>query len=190
MIYGWTPGIGDPTPMGWTTVAAYLLASILSGLAARTAALRRNAGEARFWWITAAILLCLAINKELDLQSAFTAIGKHIAIQQGWYDARRQFQLVFIAGIMLAGLVAAVLMLRVSRKNSAGIRLALTGLAFIGAFVVIRATSFHHIDEWLGTGPLQLRWNWILELGGITVVLAGAWRALAAGKRRHPARRR
>lgn len=188
MIYGWSPGIGDPTLVGWATVLAYFFASALGARAARVASFRRDRGDARFWWFTAAALLLLAINKELDLQSAFTAIGKHVAMTQGWYGERRQVQLAFIVAVSLAGLVAAVVMLRAARRSDGSVRLAMAGLAFIGAFVVIRATSFHHIDHWLGTGPLALRWNWILELGGIGIVAVAA--LSYARRRQQRARRR
>lgn len=185
MIYGWSPGIGDPTLMGWLTVAGYLIAAVFSARAAAKAGGRGKRHETTFWWITAAALFVLAINKELDLQSLFTAVGKHIATTQGWYDARRQVQLSFIVAVAAAALVAALMMLRIARRSDAAVRLALSGLIFIGAFVVIRASSFHRIDHWLGTGPLELRWIWILELGGIAIVAVAA----AAYPRKHRRRR-
>lgn len=174
MIYGWSPGIGDPSIMGWATVAGYLVGAALSARAAATASHRRNGREVAFWWITAAALLALAVNKELDLQSLLTAVGRHVAMTQGWYDARREVQLLFIATVAAAGLVAALLMLRLARRSDPAVRAGLAGLVFIGGFVVIRAASFHDIDHWLGTGPLALRWNWILELGGIAIVATAA----------------
>ena len=33
---GWRPGIGDPTALGWITVAAYLLGAVACGRAAAT----------------------------------------------------------------------------------------------------------------------------------------------------------
>lgn len=183
MIYGWSPGIGDPTAVGWITVAAYLLGSALSARAALMARKRRRGREKAFWWLSAAALLLLAINKELDLQSLLTAIGKHYAITQGWYDNRRVVQLGFIVLVGAAGLGTALLMLRLARKGSSAVRAGLVGLVLIGSFVVIRAASFHKIDHWLGTGALGLRWNWVLELSGITVVALAAL-SYVRGKRR------
>ena len=42
-------------------------------------------------------------------------------------------------------------------------------------FVVIRAASFHHVDAFLASRLGGLRWNWILELGGILIVAVGAF---------------
>ena len=41
-------------------------------------------------------------------------------------------------------------------------------------FVVIRAASFHHVDALLASRLGGLKWNWILELGGILIVAVGA----------------
>jgi hypothetical protein len=40
---------------------------------------------------------------------------------------------------------------------------------------MIRAASFHHIDRFIGSTILGFRWNWLLEMGGITVVLLASW---------------
>jgi len=43
--------------------------------------------------------------------------------------------------------------------------------------VLIRAASFHHIDRFIGDRILGLKWNWILEMGGISIVLLSSeWR--------------
>jgi len=55
--------------------------------------------------------------------------------------------------------------------------LALLGATFLIAFVLIRAASFHHIDRLITSSIFGFRWNWILEMGGIIVVLlASRWR--------------
>jgi hypothetical protein len=47
--------------------------------------------------------------------------------------------------------------------------------------VLIRAASFHHIDRLIGRTILGLKWNWVLEMGGITIVLlASEWRRVGA----------
>ena len=65
----WRPGIGDPTVLGWATVAAYGVGMVFCVLAARRS--RRNVGDrvAPLWWFLAAMMLVLGINKQLDLQT-------------------------------------------------------------------------------------------------------------------------
>ena len=120
----------------------------------------------------------LGINKELDLQSALTEIrpcprfARRVVRQTGklfncislllWHSSA--------AGAVIALIVGA-------RRAPLPTWLALLGATFVIAFVVIRAASFHHIDRLIRSTIFGFRWNWILEMGGIVVVLlASRWR--------------
>lgn len=179
----WSPGLGDNHPVGWLTVLVYLAAGIASARAALACAREGNgAPERRFWWVTAAILLFLAVNKQLDLQSLLTMVARCHASLAGWYDARRGIQRAFIwlvagGAIALLGLLALML-----RPVLGRIWLALAGLAFVCGFVVIRAASFHHMDGLIGSVALGLKVNWLLELPGPLLVLAVAWQRRRAAK--------
>jgi hypothetical protein len=180
----WRPGIGDPTFLGWATVVAYLAAVLACwNAAAAEAKGTRRQGERypSFWSGLGLILLLLGINKQLDLQSALTSFGRHLAREQGWYDRRRGPQvllIIIVAGIGLAAL--GWLALRV-RQASPGRRLAMMGLVFLIAFIIIRASSFHHVDVMLSLPLAGFKANWILELGGIGCVGLGArWSRRAA----------
>lgn len=219
LIGNWSPGIGDPTVMGWLTVVAYFVAAWLcwralrrhSGsrgleairvtLAGLRALLKRGrpppteaeslARLAALWLFLAALMLFLGFNKQLDLQSAITEIGRILAHEQGWYEERGSVQTLFIGlvGVFgLLGLGALVLLVRGYVKR---VRLALLGTVFVAVFVLIRASSFHHMDRLIGTEVVGLRMNWILELGGIVCVAVSAWKnaglsvkSLAAGRAR------
>ena len=110
----WHLGIGDPTPAGWLTVGVYALAAALSWRASRRASAEADidpsAGrEASFWRLLALGLLLLGINKQLDLQTLFTEVARQLAHAQGWYEERRRYQRIFIAGIGLLGVLSAAL---------------------------------------------------------------------------------
>lgn len=175
----WRPGIGDPTLMGWITVAAYFL----GGFLCLAAALRVSGThsfrdpERRFWLVLALALAFLGINKQLDLQTWLTLAGKRIAIAQGWYEQRRVVQGIFIAGIAAGGIFAVRWVWKNMRHAPGPNWVALAGLIFLGCFIVVRAASFHHVDLLLKSGPGGLRMNWVLELGGISML------GLAAMKR-------
>jgi len=182
MVNGrWEPGIGDPTVLGWVTVAAYLAAALFAFRRALTVGTRtagsERAGRLLLWWGLVALLLLLGINKQLDLQSWFTSVGRDLARSQGWYERRSGVQLAFIAGISaaaLGGLAGSAWAIRRSWRRDG---LAFTGAVFLVAFIVVRAASFHNIDRFLGFSPGGVRMNWILELGGIALILAGTVRA-------------
>jgi hypothetical protein len=179
--------------MGWFTVAAYFGAAYLAlvaGRAAREAAravATRNPGEAhlqgllaQFWGLACLIMLVLGINKQLDLQSLLTEIGRDLAVTQGWYEQRRRYQLIFVLSVLAGGSVATLALAYVFRRVLRRLIGGILGLGVIVSFVVVRAASFHHIDMLL-KGPLRL--NWVLELTGIGLVgLAARRGALACRK--------
>jgi hypothetical protein len=181
----WRPGIGDPTVVGWVTVAAYLLASLGCGLAAwrepmpgRTR--RPRARPSRFWLVLATLMLALGINKQLDLQSLATQIGRDVIRTWGLYSERRELQFGFILAVALACAGALAAFLWAARRTLESRWPAIAGMLFILGFVVIRASSFHNVDAFLTARLGGLKWNWILELGGIAVIALAAFRIVMA----------
>lgn len=179
---GWRPGIGDPTIFGWLTTAAYVAAAGLCAHAWRRERLAAQMAPVgfrpRFWLLLTVAMAALGLNKQLDLQSLFTQIGRDLAKSQGWYSERRQVQLLFI--IFLGALGAATIACTwwALRGSFRRYRLALCGIAYLAVFVLIRAASFHHMDAFLYRTPLAGPWmNRALELGGITFVAICARRA-------------
>lgn len=166
----WRPGIGDPTVYGWLTVAAYALVAV----ACYQASVSRRGGAGRVFWLT--LTLCfafLALNKQLDLQSWLTQVGRDCAIQWGWYEQHRLLQRWFITVIGGTALAVAVLMGWVIRGRPWGWRIAFGGFVLTLAFVVIRAASFHHVDHLLGQRVAALPINFLLEFGGIAIAGLG-----------------
>jgi uncharacterized membrane protein (UPF0136 family) len=121
-------------------------------------------------------LVLLGINKQLDLQSALTEMGRIWANRQGWYEDRSQIQMAFITGIALMGLTLFAATLHVIWGAPKSTFLALIGSTFLMVFIVIRAASFHHVDAMLGHSLSGLRLNWLLEMGALLVIFASAWR--------------
>ena len=184
----WSPGIGDPSVVGWVTVALYALAAILcfrcaSWVKARADVVGRKL-EVLLWRITAVTLCFLCINKQLDLQTAMTEFGRIVAYQQGWYAVRFKVQKAFIAVFALSGFLVLSWLLAATWHLSRSLKLAIIGLCFIGVFVLIRASSFHHVDVFLGKRFFDAKWNWILEIGGISVVTVAACARLLSQKTR------
>jgi hypothetical protein len=169
----WVPGIGDPTVMGWLTVLAYLGAAGLAFV--NLLAARRTRLPWHYWGVLAALMLLLALNKQLDLQTWFSQVGRDLAVSQGWYDHRRIVQVAFILLLAAGAATASILLWRQLRHSWQGYRLSAVGVALLLAFIVIRAATFHHIDILLGWGLAGFRLNHLLELGAIALIAAGAW---------------
>ena len=202
-IGAWSPGIGDPTILGWGIVAAYATATVIcfralkhSGKdlararrAGRTGVIRdvalppgprmtqdRSAALVRLWFWLTALVGALGINKQLDFQTAFTEAGRMTIRELGWYGIRRPLQLVFILILGLFAIKAAGRLRRLVKGQPPEALLAAMGALILAVFVVIRAASFHHIDILLGLGLGGLKLNHILELMGISCIGVGAWR--------------
>ena len=173
----WHAGIGDPHATGWITVAAYASAMLLCYLCQR----KTPAGPARqFWWAMAIVMGALGLNKQLDLQTWFTQLGRDLALQYGWYAHRRLVQALFIGTLLCAGLVARSWLLQRLKGLDVYARRAASGLVVLGIFVLVRATSFHHVDALLGFSIENIRLNVVLELGGIAIIAIAAWGRLRA----------
>lgn len=183
----WSPGIGDPTPAGWIATLAYVAAAACCFAAGRrilpeyrrVPTLRR---ERILWHALAGALAALGVNKQLDLQTALTELGRAAARAGGWYGQRREVQLAFVAAVGVAALGAAALALWTTRRTSAPVRVACAGFVALLGFVVARAASFHHFDlaisgEWHG-----LRVGSLVEIGALAVLIAAAqWQGRVLG---------
>ena len=156
------------------TVAAYLIAAFLSARAAARASPGCWAGERIFWRITAVLLILLGTNELLDLQTILTSIGRAHAKANGWYGEHRTIQYAFVLALGVTTVFAGIVMLWLTRRMHAAIRLAIVGLFFIGLFVFLRTASFHHLDELLGRGAPDFNWGSLQEMAGILIVTAAA----------------
>lgn len=199
----WTPEIGDPSFAGWLTVVAYfytcwccvqafkaeksgpprpfwqLIAPLFRVLVKHWPQVPGPAQRSAIWLLLAGLLLALGINKQLDLQSLLTELGRKAAHAQGWYEDRREVQSLFILVVLLGAIASMWFLHIIMRGLDAAFRLAGLGASTLCAFVVIRAASFHGVDELIDLSFLGLRVNWILELGGISMITIAARRRLS-----------
>lgn len=183
LIGNWSPGIGDPSLAGWLTVLLYGAAAwtVWRLLREWTEPPRHSARyEKWFWRMLFLGLVMLGINKQLDLQSALTEIGRIMADKQGWYKHRGQVQMAFIAGITMLGLTLFAATLNLIWGAPSATFWGLLGGAGLVVFVIIRAASFHHVDAFLGHQVSGLQVNWIAEMGSLLVITASAWRRRGA----------
>ncbi len=167
----WSPQIGDPTAAGWVTVAAYAVCALLSFM---TVMRGQDSRERIFWGLVALAMLTLGVNKQLDLQSMLTAAGRCMSQLQGWYEKRRVFQLEFIIALLMFASLLLTLAVWLMRGHLRRNGLALLGLAFVAAFVAVRAVGFHHVDLLIGSRFLDIRYNVLFELSGLVLIAANA----------------
>lgn len=159
----------------WVTVLAYLAAAAISAMAASKASLRRERRDHVFWRATVILMIFLGINELLDLQTLLTVIGRANAEAYGWYAIHRTVQYYFVAGLAVFAAFAGIAALWLTRGTHVAVRIALIGLGFIGLFILLRAASFHHLDDLLGRGFKAFSLWMMQELLGILIVAGAAW---------------
>ncbi len=161
----WRPGLGDPSFMGWLTVAAYFAGAGMWFYYNRKApAQKRKSGA-----ILAYGLLVLGGNKLFNLSGAITAWLQMSAYEQNWYEQRRLVQAAFIFALLAISAALGVILLPRLASLSEGIRAALAGLAFLTILAVVRAASLHAVDALLYRPLAGIQLNWVLELAGIAL---------------------
>jgi len=172
--YGWKPGPGDPSLAGWVIFGGYLAVALVAWRAARVDAAR---GQDPFLWraLTVACVL-LALNKQLDLHNAITAVGRQLARSEGWYGERRHVQLLLLVVLALAGGAGLAWVLRRTGPQWRRHRLTWAGIVLLVTFIGIRAASFHHLDELLRVELGGFRLHAVIEFGGICLLFLSALR--------------
>lgn len=159
--------------------AAYVACALLLVLAGRTSAVR----ERRLWSGGATLLLIIGIAKQLQLQDRLTAAARDLLKTAGWYDWHEDAQLLLVAIFAIAFAGIAGLLVSELRGTDRSMKTAATALALLIAFIVVRAASFHAIDEWMMQERLGLRLGWWVELAGIAVTAGSALASMSVRKR-------
>lgn len=174
----WRPEIGDPSAMGWFTVFAYAIAAILAW---RTWMSPPRDSREKLWLGTALLVSFLCLNKQFDLQSLFTDIGREVARHGDWYDRRRDFQKWFVLGVLGGAVLFGSWVVWEFHAFLLGHKILTSGLFFLLTFIVVRAISFHHVDVFLKSDIAGVKMNWALELSGIFLIGLAAWRESQRG---------
>ena len=182
----WRPGFHDPDFLGWVIFVGYFAAACLCVRTALSRGRRPDCPSDRrsrtFWYVLTALLVLLGINKQLDLQTLMTEVGREAAKVEGWYQVRRPVQAVFVASLAVLSVSGLLILAILMRHSLLRLWLAVAGVVLLVSYVLVRAASFHHVDLLLGRFEL----NWLLELVGIACVALSAWLSMRS-PRRHAA---
>jgi hypothetical protein len=161
---------GDPTVSGWVITAMYLAVAAACLLNADT----KSSARTRYSWrLLALVLLLTGINKQLDLQTDFNALGRTLLLSQGWYGIRQPVKNSIVFTMVLSGLT---LLLLAAWKIQGVLQrhwLITTGLLLLFSFVILRASSIYGVPI-LGASGRQ-HGSSLLEPLGVLVTGAAVW---------------
>lgn len=174
VIDEWTAAVAAADMADWLTVAAYLFAAGLCARAAQHVGIARPDRERLFWQALTVVMILLGVNELLDLQALLTVLGRDYAKAHGWYGHHRRVQYVFVLALAAAAIVTGLVAVWLTRRLAWSVRIALVGLIFIGTFVLLRAASFHHLDDLMSGGPPAFNFGSWQEVFGIAIVAAAA----------------
>ena len=178
---------GHLTTLGWTTFALYLIAALLSFRAAASVRSHSSAVHSqqssetgRVWVWLGGVLAVLGLNKPLDLQTRLIKLGRQIADAENLSAYRRKLHAIFFLGFALVVITLfLVVMLRFPAKAGSFARqlpLAAGGCALVCAYIVIRAASITNVDLMLGFDLERIPFLWLLEAGGLLLIIVQALR--------------
>lgn len=164
----WQLRIGDPGLAGWLIVGACAAVAVL---ALRAACRGRDRFATGLWAGICAGLVALAINTQADLHVALTALGRCMAQAQGWFDARRLVQMLFVLGLAAICLLMLIWLWRRSGPRLLQARVLCAGCLCLAGFVGLRAGEFYHVLPG-GAGAAVA-----LQLSGLVLIGWAAWRS-------------
>jgi hypothetical protein len=174
-IGSWSPGIGDPSWMGWFTVYSYYLTAGVYLL--KLIRERRHKPEWIFLGIICFGMILLGVIKQFNLLSAVTEIGRIIAQSGTWMEQRRFVQIWAMAGVICVFIITVIIICALPMEVVAHNRMTILGFAYLVLFIILRGISLHQFGNILGYEILGARINWLAELLGIYwVCFSSLWK--------------
>ncbi len=187
--------IGDPRAGAWMIFFSYFAVAIICARAFQVALIgsqlaidypnperrlkdRQAAYRASFmfWGLVIGLFVFLGINKQIDLQTWLTDVGRRMAMAQGWYEQRATVQTIFVVAVAVTGVATLSVLLKLTRDLLPRHVLAFVGLGVLAVFLVMRAVSLHHLAAAMRFEIVDMRLSWYLEMSGIVCVGACAVR--------------
>jgi hypothetical protein len=187
---------GRLTTLGWTTFALYLIAAILSFRKAAASARghssaingQQSSEMGRIWFWLGVVLALLGLNKPLDLQTRLIELGRQIAGRENLSAHHTGLHVLFFLGFMVLVIALFVAVrFRFAAEMGRVVRqlpVAAAGCALVCIYIVIRAASIDRVDQMLGMDLDRVPFLWLLEAGGLLLVIVQALRVSGRGLKR------
>lgn len=177
-IRDWWDFAGDPWVSGTVFMAAYALTAFLIFRAARLCWDR----EYGFWRLCGWLMTFQVANTHLDLHGIVFTTGRCLSRAQGWYENRREVQMLVLAGLTLVVLAILLVVLIVYFRNIFGNMLLSLGVVTALGFTVVKAINLHGLEAYYAGQYGPFRGADLIELSGIGLAfLAAVFRLVRRG---------
>lgn len=129
------------------------------------------------------ILLVMIFLRLLDINDYLTEEIRIVTRSEGWYGGRRTFQMFFVSGVIISGIISLILLERKLDIVWQYYSMTLYGIIFLISFMIINIVSYHPIDQLLQKELGDIRYNRIIESLNITWIIISLF---GSYRRSHP----
>ena len=136
----WQPGFHDPSVIAWLITIGYLVAAIFAFILGKR---YRPDKTAVVWFSLGTGLLFLCLNKQLDLQTWLGLTARDFTREHGLYQFKHLIRYGFMIALVAVASIPLVVFLFHIWALLSRAPLGTTGLALIGAFILIRGTKYY-----------------------------------------------
>lgn len=169
-IADWMDIWGDPLLSGTIFIISYGVTALLIFRAARKAPTR----ERWYWRLCGFLFLFQLLNTNLDLHALVWTTGRCLAHAQGWYDNRREFQVLFLIGLaLLVALILLIVLIVFFRNIFRNILLTLGVVTALG-FTIVKGINYHGFEQFYGSQVGPFRVADFIEYSGIVLAFLAA----------------
>ncbi len=150
--------------------AGYAVTGLICVVAASREAASQSAVRWRaFWYLTAAVLVAMALARAIGIDDLLTQLGREQARLDGWYRTRRRLQAALVGTVAATWIVVVFVSIwRVPERRRRYLPTALAAFTIM-CFAAARSVSLHHVDAVL----------YHRSIAGVPVVAIAEWSLLA-----------
>ncbi len=169
-VEDWVGIFGDPLLSG----TIFMLSYGVTAMAIFRASRETEVGERRYWQLCGYLFLFQLLNTNLDLHALVWTIGRCLAHAQGWYENRREAQILFLIGLALLILLVLCLTLFVFFRNILGNILLTLGVVIAIGFTLVKGINYHGIEQFYNHQIGPFRVADFIEYSGIVLAFLAA----------------
>lgn len=153
-IDGWWDIWGDPLLSGTVFTVSYGVSALLMFRVSS----RFETRERLYWRLCGGLFLVQLVNTNLDLHALIWTTGRCLAHAQGWYEHRKDVQILFLVGIAVVVALILLTVLVVFWQTIFRSLLLTVGVTIALGFTMAKGVNYHGLEQYYGraVGPFQV----------------------------------